>query len=428
MNLSPNFSQKPPCKRKKLFACFNPKDLPKFHTGKLSSFVFGKTLNDIRDNHIAHLYFRIFAWSTKGSLYIIPNISQNSMQEGLKQTIMTDSAHGYVIYSPTISFENIAADAWQNFSECLKSSKIYGRLYDFHIEQDKYGVVAAVYSFIALLKENLTQFNSNLSSKSSKITNLTAKIIPIKEAEQFFNQHPIDSICRYYWQKMIHENIFYSLQREYQRESEAQNQFQKKKIQIDLKKEKNQQLTKDRRDQSIKLLNTTNKIGLFVGRFQPFHLGHLQVIKNALTQVKILKIGIGSSQYHSTPQNPFTYHERLQMIQAALEEADIPSQNIQVFPIPDKHNADLWVQTVFDIVGNFDIFFSNSAWTRQLFQKHGKAVAPLQKYEFEQFNGTFIRNCIKNGEQISNLVPTAVENYIKSNIKIFSKRFSFMRK
>ena len=38
------------------------------------------------------------------------------------------------------------------------------------------------------------------------------------------------------------------------------------------------------------------KRGLFVGRFQPFHLGHLDMVKYALTEVDELIIVIGSAQ------------------------------------------------------------------------------------------------------------------------------------
>ena len=40
---------------------------------------------------------------------------------------------------------------------------------------------------------------------------------------------------------------------------------------------------------------------LFIGRFQPFHLGHLLLLQRLSTQYEEIIIGIGSSQYHDTP-------------------------------------------------------------------------------------------------------------------------------
>jgi len=51
------------------------------------------------------------------------------------------------------------------------------------------------------------------------------------------------------------------------------------------------------------------KTGLIIGRFQPFHNGHLYAIKNALKKVDELVIAIGSSQYVNTEDNPFSFEK-----------------------------------------------------------------------------------------------------------------------
>ena len=44
---------------------------------------------------------------------------------------------------------------------------------------------------------------------------------------------------------------------------------------------------------------------LYIGRFQPFHLGHLHIVKYILEVSKEVIIAIGSSGSH-TVHNPFT--------------------------------------------------------------------------------------------------------------------------
>ncbi len=63
--------------------------------------------------------------------------------------------------------------------------------------------------------------------------------------------------------------------------------------------------------------------GLYVGRFQPFHKGHLEAIKEVLDEIEELVIVIGSAQYSHNIHNPFTAGERLVMIRHALQEAGI---------------------------------------------------------------------------------------------------------
>ena len=66
------------------------------------------------------------------------------------------------------------------------------------------------------------------------------------------------------------------------------------------------------------------KRGLFVGRFQPIHKGHVKAIEDILRKVDELVIVIGSAQYSHRADNPFTVGERITMIRKALGREDIP--------------------------------------------------------------------------------------------------------
>lgn len=54
----------------------------------------------------------------------------------------------------------------------------------------------------------------------------------------------------------------------------------------------------------------SEKIGLYIGRFQPFHRGHLSVVREALKHCSKLVIAIGSAQEERTKKNPFSFEER----------------------------------------------------------------------------------------------------------------------
>ena len=88
------------------------------------------------------------------------------------------------------------------------------------------------------------------------------------------------------------------------------------------------------------------KRGVFVGRFQPFHNGHLEVIKKIVDEVDELVIIVGSSQYSHRLDNPFTAGERITMIRKALEEEGIQLSRIWIIPVPDVHQHALWVSQI----------------------------------------------------------------------------------
>ena len=56
------------------------------------------------------------------------------------------------------------------------------------------------------------------------------------------------------------------------------------------------------------------KIGVTLGRFQPFHLGHKGIVDGALSAVDTLLILIGSSNLAPNTKNPFSFDERKAMI------------------------------------------------------------------------------------------------------------------
>jgi len=76
-----------------------------------------------------------------------------------------------------------------------------------------------------------------------------------------------------------------------------------------------------------------SKILFILGRFQPFHLGHLAIIKKYYLRGYKIKIGIGSSQSSHSKRNPFTVHEREKIIRLAFRERGI--KGYRIFHIPD---------------------------------------------------------------------------------------------
>ncbi len=58
--------------------------------------------------------------------------------------------------------------------------------------------------------------------------------------------------------------------------------------------------------------------GVFIGRFQPLHIGHEHVIRQALDQVDRLIVLVGSANVARDPRNPFTFDERAHMLRSAF--------------------------------------------------------------------------------------------------------------
>ncbi len=56
---------------------------------------------------------------------------------------------------------------------------------------------------------------------------------------------------------------------------------------------------------------------VLIGRFQPFHNAHLEIVKRATALCDRLIIVVGSSRQPRTYKNPFSFEERARMIREA---------------------------------------------------------------------------------------------------------------
>lgn len=80
--------------------------------------------------------------------------------------------------------------------------------------------------------------------------------------------------------------------------------------------------------------------GVYIGRFQPLHVGHEHVIREALKQVDKLIVIVGSSFMARTPVNPFTFEERKAMIALSFGY-EIQMGRLIVLPLYDyEHDID----------------------------------------------------------------------------------------
>jgi len=151
---------------------------------------------------------------------------------------------------------------------------------------------------------------------------------------------------------------------------------------------------------------------LFVGRFQPFHLGHLHAVKYILKKANEIVIVVGSAQYSHTLENPFTAGERITMIRLALNEAEIDPAVYCTIPVPDVNVHKVWVAHVSAYTPNFDKVFTNEPLTSRLFKEAGFKVEGVPFFDRDIYSATEIRRRILANENWMQLVPKTVARFI----------------
>ena len=87
------------------------------------------------------------------------------------------------------------------------------------------------------------------------------------------------------------------------------------------------------------------KTGIFIGRFQPVHHGHIHALGVAASQVNKLYILVGSANACRSIKNPWTFDERKQMLALKLHAERIT--NYEIVPLNDYRYSDTqWMSDV----------------------------------------------------------------------------------
>ena len=150
--------------------------------------------------------------------------------------------------------------------------------------------------------------------------------------------------------------------------------------------------------------------GFLIGRFQPFHLGHLEAVNFALSNVVRLYIGIGSSNKSNQLRNPFTSEERNEMIVSSLDEKTL--QRVSIYDIPDVGDHSKWIQSIDKIIPKYDTVLSNDDFTQSLYERNDKKIIPVVLKSRADLSGTNIRKLIQTDGNWSNLVPDGTKNIL----------------
>ena len=152
--------------------------------------------------------------------------------------------------------------------------------------------------------------------------------------------------------------------------------------------------------------------GLFIGRFQPFHNGHLYAINKILDHEDEIIIVIGSAQDSYSLRNPLTAGERIDMLREVLKNMNVLERSI-IVPIPDIYENMAWPGRVLEYVPKFDRVYSGNELVLILFERFGIETVRLEHVNRNEYQGKTIRMKILKGEPWHHLVPEIVFEKLK---------------
>jgi len=165
--------------------------------------------------------------------------------------------------------------------------------------------------------------------------------------------------------------------------------------------------------------------GMVHGRFQPFHLGHLEYLRGAASRVDEIFVGITNPDparikpepsdplRHLPESNPWTYTERLLMI-AEVASDEGWRERLHVIPFP-VNEPELWPAYVpWDVVQFIRLFSDWGGTKLERLRDAGYEVVVLDEGSEKEVSGADVRAALKAGGDWERMVPPGVTAVLKA--------------
>jgi len=153
-------------------------------------------------------------------------------------------------------------------------------------------------------------------------------------------------------------------------------------------------------------------VALFIGRFQPFHNGHLSALRWIAKKSSKVIVAIGSAEKSFEPKNPFSEKERETMIRAQLRAANL-SRKCILAPVTDINDNGKWAAHVDRNVPAYGAVYSNNSLVKRLMKKAGKQVFAIPFFRKGTCNATKIRARMKKKLDWQDRVPLEVRGQLR---------------
>ncbi len=168
---------------------------------------------------------------------------------------------------------------------------------------------------------------------------------------------------------------------------------------------------------------------VFIGRFQPFHIGHKSVVDRALALADHVVILVGSANRSPSMRDPWSFEQREYMIRACYPY-EVGTKRIIIKPLDDKlYNDEAWISGVqrsidteaetlgftddeparISLIGHSK---DKSSYYLKMFPQWGNVDVPNQ---FGVFSSTDIRESYFKGAPVipHDILPEPISAYLK---------------
>lgn len=162
------------------------------------------------------------------------------------------------------------------------------------------------------------------------------------------------------------------------------------------------------------------KLAVYIGRFQPFHKQHKQVLLAAHSIADHVLVILGSHGSESTTKNPFSSEERMEIITKSITDDLVKKTSF--YAIADHPDDMVWINKVEGVVDSYDFGRQEIVLMANLKDESSYYLSFLNKWDrfgtgFDMtINATDIRQSLlvdKTNDWMDKVDPQAIETINK---------------
>lgn len=155
----------------------------------------------------------------------------------------------------------------------------------------------------------------------------------------------------------------------------------------------------------------TTMSGLFLGRFQPFHIGHLDGVEQVLQDCASVCIVISSAHVCHMADHPFTGGERYRMVKHAMLDLGIEAERYDIIPVGYNHSTPAFLATVVSFTPPFHRVYTGNPQIMSLFSSWRYDVLPTRS---QLTSGKVVRQKIAAEADWERWVPPTTAELIRA--------------
>jgi nicotinamide-nucleotide adenylyltransferase len=149
---------------------------------------------------------------------------------------------------------------------------------------------------------------------------------------------------------------------------------------------------------------------VFLGRFQPFHKGHHETVKEYKRKYEEFVVAIGSAAKSGIERNPLSFQQRKEILESCYPE-------IKIVAIEDEDRGEEgyqdWIERFIEKTDPDVVITRNDLVQRLVRQYSDAEIEEQELYKPDTFSGTKIRTRIREEKDWRYMVPDCDEEKIE---------------